>query len=118
MCVCVCVKNSGSYGVCVAAPRAAAVLAPCPLCGGRELRRLCRVTTWKTPFDVVRCRGCTLLHVNPRPGRAALDALYDLGPDYGDRYPEAIRAVTAEDVLRVARRVIDLDRCVTATIRP
>ncbi|HKJ23801.1 MAG TPA: hypothetical protein VKB65_03200, partial [Myxococcota bacterium] len=48
----------------------------------------------------------------------ALDALYDLGPDFGDRYPELIRAVGPEDVLRVARRVLDLDRCIVATIRP
>ena len=48
----------------------------------------------------------------------ALDALYGLGPDYGDHYPEAIAAVSGEDVLRVARRVLDLERRVLATIRP
>jgi len=48
----------------------------------------------------------------------ALDSLYGLGPDWGDRYPEAVAAVTAEDVLRVARRVLRLDRAVIATIRP
>jgi zinc protease len=48
----------------------------------------------------------------------ALDSLYDLGADFGDRYPDVIRAVGPEDVLRVARRVLDLDRVVVATIRP
>jgi zinc protease len=48
----------------------------------------------------------------------ALDALYGLGPDYGARYADAIRAVTGEDILRVARKVIRPEACVTATIRP
>jgi zinc protease len=55
--------------------------------------------------------GSRALHV-------ALDSLYGLGPDWGDRYAEAIASVTAEDVLRVARRVVRLDRAVVATIRP
>jgi len=50
--------------------------------------------------------------------RVALDALYDLGPDFSQRYPEMIRSVTAEDVLRVAQRVLDFDRAAVATIRP
>ena len=34
---------------------------------------------------------------------------YDLPPDYYQRYPEHIRAVTAADVQRVAQRYIDVD---------
>jgi zinc protease len=48
----------------------------------------------------------------------SLDALYGLGPDAADRYPEAILAVTPEDVLRVARRVIRLDAYTLAAITP
>jgi len=48
----------------------------------------------------------------------ALDALYGLGADFDDRYPERIRAVTPEDVLRTARRILDPDRAIIATIRP
>ena len=48
----------------------------------------------------------------------ALDALYGLGPDAADRYAEEILAVTPEDVLRVARRVIRLDAYTLATITP
>ncbi len=48
----------------------------------------------------------------------ALDALYGLGADAGERYPEAILAVTPEDVLRVARRVIQLDAYTLAAITP
>jgi zinc protease len=55
--------------------------------------------------------GSRALHV-------ALDALYGLGPDASAGYPEAIRSVDAEDVLRVARRVLDPSTVVTATIRP
>ncbi len=48
----------------------------------------------------------------------ALDALYGLGADAAERYPEAILAVTPEDVLRVARRVIQLDAYTLAAITP
>jgi zinc protease len=48
----------------------------------------------------------------------ALDALYGLGPDAAERYPEEVRAVTPDDVLRVARRVIQLDRYTLAAITP
>jgi len=50
--------------------------------------------------------------------QVALDALYGLGPDAADLYPEAILAVTPEDVLRVARRVIRLDAYTLAAITP
>jgi zinc protease len=39
----------------------------------------------------------------------ALDALYGLGPDAHDRYGEQIAAVSPQDVLRVARRILTLD---------
>jgi len=47
----------------------------CPLCSGTARRRL--VT--KHGCDVVRCRGCGLVYVWPRPPREELDALYSAG---------------------------------------
>jgi len=48
----------------------------------------------------------------------ALDARYGLGPDADRDYPERIQRVTREDVLRVARRVIDLEAYTLAAVRP
>ncbi len=48
----------------------------------------------------------------------ALDVLYGLGPDAADGYAERILRVTPEDVLRVARRVIQLDAYTLAAITP
>jgi len=48
----------------------------------------------------------------------SLDALYGLGPDASRHYAERVRAVSREDVLRVARRIIDLDAYTLAAIRP
>jgi zinc protease len=50
--------------------------------------------------------------------QVALNDLYGLGPDADRRYAERIRAVTTADVLRVARRVIDLDAYTLALVRP
>ncbi|MBY0401597.1 insulinase family protein, partial [Myxococcota bacterium] len=44
-----------------------------------------------------------------RAAHIALDSIYGLGPDYTERYPEALSRVTPEDVLRVARRVFRTD---------
>ena len=48
----------------------------------------------------------------------ALNALYGLGADAESRYPEQVAAVTRDDVLRVARRVIELDAYTLAVVRP
>lgn len=40
---------------------------------------------------------------------------YGLGLDYYQRYPHLIEEITAEQILRVARQYIDVDRLVTAT---
>ncbi len=53
-----------------------------------------------------------------RAAHLSLDALYGLGADADRRYADAVRAVTPEDVLRIARRVIDLDAYTLATIHP
>jgi zinc protease len=47
----------------------------------------------------------------------ALDALYGLGPDAHQHYAEQVRALTAEDILRVAQRIIQPDAYTQAVIR-
>jgi predicted Zn-dependent peptidase len=53
-----------------------------------------------------------------RAAHLALDALYGLGPDADREYGDRVQAVTRDDVLRVARRVIQLDAYTLASIRP
>jgi zinc protease len=48
----------------------------------------------------------------------ALDARYGLSGDFDVDYPERIRSVGADDVLRVARRIFDLDAYTEAVIQP
>ncbi len=48
----------------------------------------------------------------------ALDARYGLGPDADRDYPDRIHRITREDVLRVARRIIDLGAYTLAAVRP
>jgi zinc protease len=48
----------------------------------------------------------------------SLNALYGLGPEASRQYPAQITAVTGEDVLRVARRILDLGVYTEAVIRP
>jgi predicted Zn-dependent peptidase len=47
-----------------------------------------------------------------------LYALYGLGYDYDPTYVQKIRAVTTADVLRVARKYLDLDHCAAVKILP
>lgn len=62
--------------------------------------------------------GIDLQRSSTRAAHVAQDALFGLGADAHLRYAERTLAVTREDVLRVARRVIDLRAPVTAIIRP
>jgi zinc protease len=48
----------------------------------------------------------------------ALGDLYGLGPNSGDAYVARIESVSAEDVLRVARRIVRLDAYTEAVVRP
>ncbi|MBW2087343.1 MAG: insulinase family protein [Deltaproteobacteria bacterium] len=48
----------------------------------------------------------------------ALNELYDLGYDYRYRYVDGIGAVTAQAVLDVARRYLDLNKAAAATVGP
>jgi zinc protease len=53
-----------------------------------------------------------------RAGQIALDALYGLGADASTRYVERVLSIGKDDVLRVARRVLDLDAYALAMVRP
>jgi len=53
-----------------------------------------------------------------RAALLALDTAYGLGLDNFEHYDEHIQAVTTDDVQRVARRVIQLDRAVVAVVGP
>jgi zinc protease len=53
-----------------------------------------------------------------RASHLSLDALYGLGPDNDRRYAERVRAVSRDDVLRIARRMLRVDLATTAVIRP
>ena len=53
-----------------------------------------------------------------RAMHVGLDALYGLGADAHLRYAERVAALGKDDVLRVARRIIDLDAYTLAVIRP
>jgi zinc protease len=51
-------------------------------------------------------------------GQISLNALYGLGPEADRDYPEQVGAVSAQDVLRVAQRILDLDAYTEAVVRP
>jgi len=46
----------------------------------------------------------------------ALDARYGRGVDADRRFPERVRAVSSSDLLRVARRFLDLRAYTLATV--
>jgi zinc protease len=75
-----------------------------------ELERARRYLIGNFEIDRQRCAV--------RAAHTAVDALYGLGADAQRRYAAAIAAVGPEDVLRAARRVIDLEAPVEAVIRP
>ena len=53
-----------------------------------------------------------------RAAHIALDSLYGLGPREHLLYPERVEAVTREDVLRVAQRVLRLDAYTLSLVAP
>lgn len=53
-----------------------------------------------------------------RAATMALDACYGLGPEKYLRYADEMEAVTADDVLEVARRVLDFDKETLVTVGP
>jgi zinc protease len=88
-----------------------------------ELRRLLEAPPAEAELEAARRHliGSHAIEAQRAASRAlhaALDARYGLGADARERRLARIRAVGPEDVLRVARRVVDLDRAVVAVIRP
>lgn len=59
-----------------------------------------------------------LQRMSSRAGVMALDEVYGVGAENYRQYQERVRAVTAEDVQNVARRIIDFDRSVTTLVSP
>ena len=53
-----------------------------------------------------------------RAAHIALDSIYDLGADHSDEYPNRLAAVSPEDVLRVAQRVLRTDACTISSVHP
>ncbi|MEW5894966.1 MAG: pitrilysin family protein [Candidatus Omnitrophota bacterium] len=49
---------------------------------------------------------------------SALDELYGLGYDYHERYIEEIRAVTVDDIQRLANQYLSLEQAVEVTVLP
>lgn len=75
-----------------------------------ELERARRYLTGNFVIDQQRCAS--------HAAHIALDSLYGLGPDAEQRYVEAVSAVTAEDVQRVARQVLRLDAYTLSIVEP
>jgi predicted Zn-dependent peptidase len=48
----------------------------------------------------------------------SLNALYGLGADESEQFTRRIEAVSADDVLRVSRRIVDLSAYTEAVVRP
>jgi zinc protease len=88
-----------------------------------ELRRVCEEKV--SADELLRARrhlvGTHEIGLQRNGARAsvlALEYLYGLGTDALRRYAEEIDAVTADDVLEAARRVVDLDRETLAIVGP
>ena len=78
--------------------------------GEQELGRAQRYLVGNFTIDAQR-RAVRAAHL-------ALDARFGLGPDASRDYAERVHAITRDDVLRIARRVIKLDAYTLASVRP
>jgi zinc protease len=88
-----------------------------------ELRRLLDEAAPEAELDGVRRHLIGNFAIDQqrsavRAAHLSLDGLYGLGADADRHYAEQIAALTPDDLLRVARRVIDLDAYVEAVIHP
>jgi 2-polyprenyl-3-methyl-5-hydroxy-6-metoxy-1,4-benzoquinol methylase len=60
----------------IAVPTESASSAPtCPVCTGRDLRRVFAVQTWST-YSIEKCRACGFVFAAPRPSPEELDRFY------------------------------------------
>jgi len=74
------------------------------------------VRRWREPFRVARCRGCSLLHMNPRPDSDELAAFYsdeyyagaaDFSYDDERKHEPRVRVRAAGRLARVERTLAD-----------
>src|SRR3989344_2594999 len=75
----------------------------CPLCGARDDKKLYE----KDGFNVVQCRACALVYINPRLSAIALEALYNanvISPQ--DYYQEHI----SQDLKHFSKRLAIIER--------
>jgi zinc protease len=89
----------------------------------RELAKICEelVTTEeieRTQRYLAGSHAISLQRNGSQANNFSLNELYGLGFANHDKYPDAIRAVTREDVRRVAQRLLQLDRYTLAIVRP
>jgi zinc protease len=88
-----------------------------------ELRRVARDGLPEEDLDrarrwIIGSHAIGLQKTSARAAVLAFDEAYGLGAQAHRRYPERIEALTPSHVRDVARRFIDLDRCVTAVLGP
>jgi 2-polyprenyl-3-methyl-5-hydroxy-6-metoxy-1,4-benzoquinol methylase len=90
----------------------------CPLCAGRNLRRVFQVQTWAT-YCIEKCRGCGFVFAAPRPSPEELDRFYTstyFAKDHGLNLGYAnYRGVAEENARRMWHEFQDIlgDRKVT-----
>ena len=89
----------------------------------KELKRLIRVSVTREELADSQANFIGRLPLSLESNGGVASALlnierYDLGLDYYRRYPDLVKAITPGDVLKVARKYIDLDRLVIATAGP
>lgn len=89
---------------------------PCPLCGGAAFRAVAEVRRWKVPFRIVRCRACSLLHMNPAPGADALASFYteEFFTGAAAYHYQDERAAEARVRVRASGRLAFLERLLAA----
>ncbi|MFC1836438.1 M16 family metallopeptidase [Thermodesulfobacteriota bacterium] len=68
--------------------------------------------------NLIGSHEIALQSTSARAENTALNTLYDLGYDYEEKYVERISAVKSEAVQKVAKKYLDLDRCVIVKILP
>jgi len=86
-----------------------------------ELIRKKRVSDEELKRGITNLVGNHLIALQSSWSRAentALNTLYGLGYDYDKEYIKKISAVTADDVLRVAKKYLDPGRCAVVKILP
>lgn len=84
---------------------------PCPLCGRSESRVVARKKGIAVPlaFDIVSCRSCRHVRVDPRIPDARLDELYDAAYYRGEGFDRTVDydAPTAPEVCAANAAIID-----------